>query len=279
MEHIKDNVYAELISPGCNVGIIATEKGTLIVDTPLVLRQAEAISEALAATGLKPVRFIFLTHYHHDHVLGTNLFGEETLIIGSRGTYENMGKQDPGAVEAWINTWTWENPDDAKEMLAAQVSSPPEVVFGDELALYLGGVEIRFFPLPGHLPDHTGVFVPGAGVLITGDALFNEHHPYMGQGNFQVWFKSLAKMRHLKAKYIIPGHGPICGPEAIEKQQRYMEKMKEIRTKWSPDKGEAAIPRSAVDELLAFYPLHGRPEAMMRDRVLESIRIAGDPQF
>jgi len=278
MKHIRDNVYAELISPGCNVAVIATEKGTLIVDTPLVLRQAEGISEALAAAGLKPVRFISLTHDHHDHVLGTNLFGEDPLIIGSRGTYENMGKQDPGEVEVWINTWTWENPDDVKEILATRISLP-EVVLEEELTLYLGGVEIRFFPLPGHLPDHTGVFVPGSGVLIAGDALFNEHHPYMGQGNFEVWFESLAKMRHLKAEYIIPGHGPVCGSEAIEKQRRYMEKMVEIRAKWNPDKGEAAIPRSAVDELLAFYPLHGRPEAMMRGRIIESIRIAGDPQF
>jgi len=40
MEHIGDKVYVELISPGCNMGIIDTGKGTLIVDTPLVSRQA-----------------------------------------------------------------------------------------------------------------------------------------------------------------------------------------------------------------------------------------------
>ena len=89
---------------------------------------------------------------------------------------------------------------------------------------------------------------------MTGDTLFNEHHPYMGQGNFQVWFESFAKMRDLKAERIIPGHGPICDNEATEKQQRYMERMTEIRAKWDP----AAIPPEAVDELLAFYPLHGR---------------------
>jgi glyoxylase-like metal-dependent hydrolase (beta-lactamase superfamily II) len=115
-------------------------------------------------------------HRHPDHILGTNLFGEDALIIGNRGAYENMGEHDPAAVEAWINTWTWENQDDVREMMAAQVS-PPEVVFDEELTLHLGGVEIWFFPLPGHLVEHMGVFVPGAGVLIAGDGLFNEHHP------------------------------------------------------------------------------------------------------
>lgn len=274
MEHVRGNVYAELIMPGCNVGIIPTEKGTLIVDTPLVSRQARALNDALVGGGHNPVRFIAVTHHHSDHVLGTSLFGEDALVIGNRFTYENMSKHNPADVEAWIRTWTWENPDDVTEMLAAGVS-PPHVVFQEELTLHLGGVEIWLFPLPGHLPDHLGVFVPEASVLITGDALFNEHHPYTGQGNFQVWFESLAKMRDLKAERIIPGHGPVCGNEAIEKQRRYMERMAEIRTKWDL----ATIPPEAVDELLAFYPLHGRSPEMMRERVIESIRVAGDPQF
>lgn len=278
MEHVAGSVYVELISPGSNVGIVVTKKGTLIVDTPLVSRQARAINEALVATGHKPVRFISVTHHHSDHVLGTNLFGEDVLFVGNRATYENITKHDPDALEAWIKTWTWENPDDVREMMAAQVLRP-EVVFEEALTLHLGTVEIQFFPLPGHLPDHLGVFVPEARVLMTGDILFNEHHPYMGQGNFQVWFESFAKMREIRAERIIPGHGPVCGYEALEKQRRYMEKMMEIRAKWTPDEGEDAIPPSALDELLAFYPLHGRPRKMMRSRVVESIRIAGDPQF
>jgi len=278
MQHIQDNVYYELISPGCNVGIITTEKGSLIVDTPLVSRQAGGINDALITAGHKPVRFISVTHHHHDHILGTGLFGDDVLIIGNRTTHENMARHNPAVVEAWIGTWTWENQDDVKEILAARVSLP-EVVFNEELTLYLGSTEICLFPLPGHVPGNTGIFVPSAGVLITGDALFNDHHPYTGQANFQVWSESLTKMRSLKAQHFVPGHGPVCGNGAIDKQQRYMEKAMEIRAKWDTAEGEAAIPPRAVDELLAFYPLHGRPIAMMRERVIEAIRIAWDPQF
>jgi hypothetical protein len=58
-----------------------------------------------------------------------------------------------------------------------------------------------------------------------------------------------------------------------------MEKMMEIRANWNPAEGEATIPSGAIDELLDFYPLHGRPVKVMRARVMESIRISGDPQF
>lgn len=278
MEHVKDNVYAELISPGCNVSVSPTPKGTLIVDTPLVARQARAINEGLSAAGHQPVRFITISHPHGDHILGTYLFGKDVLIFGNRPAYEKMGRHESSWVEAWVKTWNWENQDDVQEMIAAKVSLP-DVIFEDEITIHLGGVEIWIFPLPGHLAESVGVFLPRAGVLVTGDALFNEHHPYIGEGNFQFWLESFKKMRELKADRIIPGHGPVCGYEAVDKQQRYMERMVEVRAKWDPADGEEALPSGAVEELLAFYPLYGRPEAIMRERVMESIRIAGDPKF
>jgi cyclase len=278
MEHVKGNIYAELISPGCNVGIIATSKGSVIVDTPLISRQAKALNEDLIERQHQAVRFIVITHGHGDHILGTALFGEDTLVIGNRRSYERMGKHKRSWVREWAGSWNWENQDELSEMMAARIWLP-DVVFEDELTLKLGDVEIVILPLPGHLPEIVGVFVPEAGALITGDALFCGHHPYMGEGNFQVWLESLEKMKNLKPKCIIPGHGPVCGVEAIEKQQQYMEKMVEVSTTWNPEEGEDAIPSYVIDELLAFYPLHGRPEAMMRTRILESIRVAANPKF
>lgn len=278
MERVKDNIYAELISPGCNIGIITTSKGTLIVDTPLMARQADAISSELSAENHGPVRFIVITHPHGDHILGTDLFGKDVLIIGNRTAREKMDKHDPLWVREWVKTWSWENQNEIEEMATAHVSLP-EVIFEDELTLNLGGIEIRIFPLPGHLAETVGVFVPQEGVLITGDALFYDHHPYMGVANFHAWFESFKRMRELKANRIIPGHGPVCGEEAIDRQQKYMEKMMDIRNKWNPEEGEAAISEEALKGLITFYPLHGRPEAMMRTRIVESIRVAGEPQF
>jgi cyclase len=278
MQHIQDNVYAELISPGCNVGIVATGKGTLIVDTPLVQRQARAINHELAAAGRPPVRFIAVTHPHGDHILGTGLFGEDVLVIGNRRAHEKMGAHSPSWVRNWAETWSWKYPDDVEEMAAAAIALP-NVVFDGELVLHLGGIEIWILPLPGHLAENVGVFVPAAGVLITGDALFCDHHPYMAEGNFRDWFKSLDKIGKLDPHRIIPGHGPVCGLEAVAKQQQYMQKMMDLHSQWDPARGNDAFPQETVDELLAFYPLHGRPEAVMRARIVESIRVAGTPRY
>jgi len=278
MEQVKDNIFAELVSPGCNIGIIPTRKGSVIVDTPLLDWQAKAISSELSAGNQDPVRFIVISHPHGDHILGTDLFGEDVLVIGNRKAREKMIKHSSAWVLEWVETWNWEDQREVEEMATAHITLP-QVIFKDELTLNLGGVEMWILPLPGHLAECVGVFVPEAGVLITGDALFCGHHPYMGEANFEVWFESFKKMRELKADLIVPGHGPVCGEEAIDKQQKYMEKMIEIRNKWNPEEGDEAIPDGPLNELIAFYPLYGRPESVMKARIVESIRVAGEPKF
>jgi cyclase len=278
MEHVKDNIYAEFISPGCNVGIITTPKGTVIVDTPLMSHQARSIADELSAGNHCPVRFVIMSHGHGDHILGTDLFGEDVTVFGNAMTRERMRRYDPAWVRWWAETWRWENQEEVEEMASAHISLP-EVVFKETLSLVFSDTEIRLFPLPGHIEESVGVFMPQSGVLITGDTLFCGHHPYMGEANFKVWLQSLDRMRELKASCIIPGHGPACGYEAVDRQQQYMEKMMAVRSRWNPEAGAAAIPEDALDELVAFYPLHGRPVADMRARVVESIRIAGEPQF
>jgi len=278
MEHVKDNIYAELISPGCNVAVIVTSKGSVVVDTPLLSHQAHGIMEELAAGNHSPVRYIVMTHGHGDHILGTDLFGENVLIFGNRGIRERMGRHNPMWVREWVKTWQWENQDEVEEMASAHISLP-HVLYEDELMLFPGDMEIRLFPLPGHLEESVGVFLPQSGVLVTGDTLFCDHHPYMGEANFDAWLRSFNKMRELKPDRIIPGHGPVCGLESVDRQQQYMEKMMAVRSRWNPEDGETAIPKDALDELVAFYPLHGRPDAVMRSRIVESIRIAGEPQF
>ena len=58
-----------------------------------------------------------------------------------------------------------------------------------------------------------------------------------------------------------------------------VEKMLEIREKYNLEERGDAIPDRAVEEILNFYPLYGRPENAMRDRIVESIEVAGNPRF
>jgi len=152
MQQIRADVWSELISPGCNVGIVTTSKGTLICDTPLLQRHAQRIRANLEASGKRPVRFIHYTDHHHDHIMGGGLFGDDVVILAHKCARASQVKADPQIVANWVRSWRWENPSDPGEILGERAPLP-NLTFEGELELFLGEVNLVIMPLPGHLPE------------------------------------------------------------------------------------------------------------------------------
>lgn len=281
MEHISGSVYAELISPGCNVGIVATSKGTLISDTPLLRRHADKIRQELAAAGRAPVRFIHYTDHHHDHILGGGLFGEEVVILAHKGARTGQLEADPQLVPDWVKTWSWDNPADPEEIVGARPPLP-NLTHQGEVELYLGEVHMVIIPLPGHLPETCGILFPKEKILFSGDAVFHENHPYMGDANLDVWAETLQKILALDFETILPGHGPFCTKEAVYKLRRYTQRVRDVGADWDPAEGWESAPkgvREEIEGILAEYPLYNRSVEYMRNRVIQSIAVSADPRF
>jgi hydroxyacylglutathione hydrolase len=67
----------------------------------------------------------------------------------------------------------------AVELTAAPVAAfagsrlvSPDLGLADEQELDVGGLQLQFFHLPGHCPDHLVVYEPSWQIVITGDLLF-----------------------------------------------------------------------------------------------------------
>lgn len=63
--------------------------------------------------------------------------------------------------------------------------------------------------------------------MFSGDLIFKGGTPFALQGSVEGWLESLAYMRQFGAETIVPGHGPICGPEAIDEVGAYLEFLQE----------------------------------------------------
>nr|WP_319394569.1 MBL fold metallo-hydrolase [uncultured Desulfobacter sp.] len=86
-------------------------------------------------------------------------------------------------------------------------------------------------PFPGSIIVH----VPSQDVLFSGDILFTDFHPYMGDGDLAGWQKNLAFIHAMKVGRIIPGHGPLSSNKDIEDMKAYLlsfdKKAKELSAK------------------------------------------------
>jgi metallo-beta-lactamase class B len=94
--------------------------------------------------------------------------------------------------------------------------------FTDSLILYLNDIEIQcYYPGPGHTRDNIVVWIPSEQILFGGCVMKDIHS--RGRGNIadadtEEWPKTIMRIsdKYSDAKYVIPGHGEIGGPELFE---------------------------------------------------------------
>jgi len=68
MQRISDSVFVETGFRGCNVGFVVTKEGVVVIDTPMVPREAIKWREEIARHG--PIRYVINTEPHGDHFTG-----------------------------------------------------------------------------------------------------------------------------------------------------------------------------------------------------------------
>jgi glyoxylase-like metal-dependent hydrolase (beta-lactamase superfamily II) len=103
----------------------------------------------------------------------------------------------------------------------------PEVLDGN--TLYLEGEELNVVHL-GHTDtsDTTALHVPSNGLLVSGDAVYNNTHLYLAECDEKAraeWLAALDTIEALHPRAVIAGHGvldPDSSPRHIEETRRYI---------------------------------------------------------
>ena len=164
-----------------NVGIIVTEKHTILVDGGNSPRHARRIMIALDDIQAPSVYNIIYTHTHWDHVFGAMVFGAPAIAheLGQRQLAEM-------ATRPWGNTYVQE------EILRSPVREPslrammrameewrnfrivqPELVLTQNMNMYIDGVAIEIEHVGGnHAPESVVVRLPQSHVMFLGDCFY-----------------------------------------------------------------------------------------------------------
>jgi cyclase len=109
--------------------------------------------------------------------------------------------------------------------------APPFLTFADRVTLWLGDrrCEARHVGVPAHTTNDVVVWVADAGVLYAGDLLFNGGTPFLLQGSVAGAIETLELvLQPLGATTIVPGHGPVCGPEVIGEVLDYLRFVQDV---------------------------------------------------
>ncbi len=91
------------------------------------------------------------------------------------------------------------------------------------MTIDLGGMLVELTHSPhSHTGGDTLVYLPEQKVLFTGDILFTDYHPFLGEGNIEKWVGQLDAIKEMGAEKIIPGHGPVSDQGDLEDMKAYL---------------------------------------------------------
>jgi cyclase len=227
LREVCEDVYAYLQPDGSwhlnNTGFLVShgaEAGVISVDATSTERRTRAYLDAIATVTEKPVRTLVNTHHHGDHTHGNYLMSGATIVGHERCREAILASPIPPPPGIWSEV-DWGHLELA----------PPFLTYTDGVTLWSGDLrcEVRYVGTPAHTTNDSIVHIPDRDVLFAGDLLFNGGTPFALMGSVSGWIEVLETvLRPLGARTLVPGHGPVCGPEVIDDVLAYLRFVQDL---------------------------------------------------
>jgi len=198
IEEVKSGLYT-IFGPGGNIGVRVTSDGVILIDNKFP-QDFEEIQELVGQVSDLPVKYVINTHNHGDHT-GSNVgFLDIAEVIAHENARENMirGNQD----------------------------GPPPIIFTDQKAVFLGGVEVRAFYMgTGHTNGDAVIYFPDLNTIHGGDLLHGiaPFIDYANGGSSRGWVSTMNNILSLDFDSAIPGHGTVMSRDDVVAFRNQME--------------------------------------------------------
>jgi len=222
------------------------ERDAVLVDTFLSDTHTAELADWIVSAG-KRLTTIYVTHGHPDHFFGLALlrdrFPEAQAIAAPQVVDHMKAALANEAVENWRRRFPGQIPG---TLIAAEPLT--------DGAFELEGNKIVVVDIGHTDTDHTTcLHVPSIGLVVAGDAIYNDTHPYLVESDARgrlAWLAAIDKIEALHPRAVIVGHGPLDpdnSPQHIEATRGYIRDFIRLDA-------ETATARELYDRMLALYP-------------------------
>jgi glyoxylase-like metal-dependent hydrolase (beta-lactamase superfamily II) len=226
--------------------LIYGEHDAVLVDAFLSVKQASALADWVAARG-RNLTTIYITHGHADHWFGLGTLLERfpnAKAVATPNTVKVMRQQ--ASAEA-RNQWEAGFPGAVPERLVIA-----EELEGD--VILLEGHELVAVEL-GHTDTDltTCLHVPSIGLVVAGDAVYNDVHLYLVESNHETrgeWIAALDKIESLHPSAVVASHKRPerdDDPKNIEETRQYIRDFDRLAE-------TATSTQELYDRMLELYP-------------------------
>jgi len=250
LQKLMDGIYVSTDgSNGGNHGAIVLEDEVVMVDAGMIHTKSRETKEFLEKEAGKPILKLIFTHSHADHVFGAQAFEPVSLIaslpmrerceenLKTEWNLETLKERYAPAKEERPELWN------AIQDLSIRL---PDLVF--KTHVFLGNnEEVSVKLLGGHTSGSSTVISHPHNLIFIGDLIFSGMFPYGGDPTCDPdrWIMALEEVLDLGLETIVPGHGPVCGPDELE---GYIQALMDLRANVEDAISLEMTPAEFIDE-------------------------------
>ena len=235
--------------------LISGDRDAVLVDAFITVEQAHALGEWVEAHG-KRLTTLYATHGHGDHFFGASTLLQRfprARLVATPDVVKTMRQQ--ASPQSLASFWTPRFPGQIADQL----------VLAEELTgnvIDLEGHDLVVVPL-GHTDtdNTTCLHVPSIGLVVAGDAAYNDVHLYLAESNAHTrreWIAALDTIESLHPRAVIAGHkrpGSDDDPRIIEETRQYIRDFDRLAE-------TTTTARELYDQVLSLYPQRVNPGAL-----------------
>lgn len=266
MKQVIPGVYAETKYSSGNVGLILTGQGIICIDVPMMPRDVEHWQGQINKLTEEPIIAIIQTDCNRERVISMCQF--QVPVIAHEAAWDRMKtyRSDKRVQQIREMLGCNEQEDDWQVRM-------PDITFTDRLILNKGDYEVHLLHSGGHSPATTMVYLPERRLIFTGDLVFNNMHPSMGQAQTKEWLVALNQLRKLTIDVIVPGHGQVCDKECTYPLSDYIREMRaRVRRHYQSNRSKTETASLIINEFIDAFPYAENK----RDTVRRLVKNASD---
>jgi cyclase len=273
MREISPGIFVETDQRGANYSAILTNDGFIVIDTPIVPKQAVAFRDELKrVAGGKPFLYIINTDHHRGHIVGNQYFAS-TPVVSHDIAWKHMKGYGENFKQRVIDSFKKEPEIQAQFGGLSDIQIVvPKITFSHRLDVVRGGRDLRVIRIGGHTAATSVIWMPNEKILFVGDAVWVGQHPYMAQGNSKEWLDGLTYIRKLRADQIVPGRGAVTGREGTERMSEYIRYMRaRIRTFHRQGRTKQETVQAVLREVVGWFPVSPALKSKTESQIKQGI--------
>lgn len=207
---------------GVTVAGLIFPHGTIMIDAPIRVEDANAWRSHLMNQRRGSNRLLILLDSHPDRALGARTM--DSTILAHQNTAEVFRARP--MIFKGVNVESgaiWEIYNEAIGMRWAM----PDITFSDQMSLHWGGSEVILEHHPGPQTGSSWVIIPEYQVVFVGDAVVIDQPVFLADADLDEWLGSLEGLRNSYKDYqLISGRGGMMDVKAVQEQLKYLKKIK-----------------------------------------------------